>query len=354
MINFNNFCDSDFEEKFLEHYNSNLKQDGDKLQAGRALSLEKFYVRVWTLIALILLITLFFIIGSRYCDLSRQVNARTHLKMASATIYLKCDNSQIFSFTIKRDAYFQTLMTAILISLIAAISQFIYSPIKKFNSAIKRNIYPKIFKIFGDDIQYSEKSSFDLQEFEKFLIVPKPDNCIVEDCVNGKYKDYYFESFQAELTDDGGRGGKIKVFKGMFIVIDLRKNLESRIIIDIDRGYFGNLFRKITNQKKFGLENVKFNNLEFEKRFEVYADDANKAMSALSGKAIHGVGKISEIYNNKKITFSFVDQNVLIMIPTNKNHFEFYSIFKKPDLYRDSRMIVEEINVIFDVIDKLL
>jgi hypothetical protein len=129
----------------------------------------------------------------------------------------------------------------------------------------------------------------------------------------------------------------------------MNKPFIGKTIVKADAGIIGNLFGGMFEK----LQKVKLEDPIFEKKFEVYSSDQIEARYLLSTSFMDRLLQLSKLFDNAKIQCSFFENTLFMMIPSNKNYFEMSSIFVPATFEEDINTIMEEMNLIFQIIDIL-
>ena len=171
----------------------------------------------------------------------------------------------------------------------AGLYGYAYWPLKKYKANIKEEIYPLIFKFFGDDFSYNAGAQLSISSMNDFAqqgkpvealkpsgIIPRYNSASVDDRVSGSHKAVGIELIEAKLKT----GGKNKrtIFQGLFIHLTMNKNFSGKTIVQADAGGVGNWLR----DKLGGMDTVNLEDPRFEKIFEVYSDDQIEARYLLT------------------------------------------------------------------------
>lgn len=259
-----------------------------------------------------------------------------------------------------------SIKTTLFLLLLAGLAS--YAPAYFYKQKIKSEIFPVIFNFFGG-VEYSSDSRFPLDKVNNFNILPKYNASTLSDSVWGSYKDVNLELADATLeqqkdTDDNRKveinGIDISLlwnlifrpepaFKGLFIMLSMNKPFLGKTIVKTDvSGVFG-LF-KGSNE---GLQQVKLEDPLFEKKFDVYSTDQVESRYLLSTSFMERLLNLSELFDNAKIQCSFYDKNLFIMIPLQKEYFQVSSIFSPATFQEDVQTILDEMELIFQIIDVL-
>ena len=261
-----------------------------------------------------------------------------------------------------------------LIILGVVILMYIYNvfPAYKYKSNIKQEVFPKMISFFGENFRYSPNTTGEVRNYKEFPILPYYDIEESEDVFTGRYKDVDIHMFETKLSKlreyttktSGGakirKKKKVQVFKGLFIAFNMNKNFKGKTIILKESGRIGNwlghIARKLNNKagyRRLKLENVKLEDVEFEKAFEIYSSDQIEARYLLTTAFMDRLLKTYKYFNKRPLQACFTNQTLLITIPFNKNLFEPGSIFDRETFIDDAKKLIREMSIIFRIIDTL-
>lgn len=137
------------------------------------------------------------------------------------------------------------------------------------------------------------------------------------------------------------------VFEGICVLFEMNKNFKGRTIVLKDRKLL-NFFNRIS-----GLQNVKLEDMRFEKYFEVYSDDQIEARYLLTTGFMERMLKLRDLYEGKSIQFCFNQNTLLLAIPTKQNMFEANSFFRSNLNKQKIDLVFEQFYTIFSIV-KLL
>jgi hypothetical protein len=237
---------------------------------------------------------------------------------------------------------------------------WIYFPYLRYKQNIKLDIFPKIFSFLGSDFNYRPDSALTVRSLQPFNIIPKYDRETTEDYVKGIYKDVSIELFEANLTcieyrrSTNTRNRRnderhIPIFRGLFIQLDMNKNFKGQTIVTKDAGSIGNFFGDMFKS----MQNVKLEDPQFEKFFQVYSTDQIEARYLLTTSFMDRLIKLRALFQNEGLQASFHQSKLLLMIDSSKNLFEPESIFEPATFIEDCRTILNQMQLIFQIIDTL-
>ena len=311
--------EKDYEIGFSDHYNKYLKDKVERFEENRISTLKEARKR--------LIIWLFYIFFTSFIVYFLYKN------------FLEL-NRDIVAFT-----------TLILVSIgVAAPFFWIFSPIWSYEENIKKEIFPNVLNFFGD-FKYHIETKKSVKEYYATELIPKHDTEIAEDHITGTYKDIKVDLFETKLSNDSDENSSTTlntVFDGIIVELSMNKSFSGKTVVKKDSGTVGNWFKKSTSLKKVKLEDP-----NFEKMFEVYSDDQVEARYLLTVTFIERLKELVENFGGKSIQCCFYNNKLLMMIPIEKDLFETGSIYEAEDFIDDSKSLLKELSLIFNIIDTL-
>jgi len=317
--------EKDYEIGFSDHYNKYLKDKVERFEENRISTLKEARKR--------LIIWLFYIFFTSFIVYFLYKN------------FLEL-NRDIVAFT-----------TLILVSIgVAAPFFWIFSPIWSYEENIKKEIFPNVLNFFGD-FKYHIETKKSVKEYYATELIPKHDTEIAEDHIVGTYKQIKIDLFETQLSrkvkykdSNGNTSTRQKtVFNGLILELSMNKSFGGKTVVKKDIGTVGNWFIK----KSTSLKKVKLEDPIFEKMFEVYSDDQVEARYLLTVTFIERLKELVENFGGKSIQCCFYNNKLLMMIPIEKDLFETGSIYEAEDFIDDSKSLLKELSLIFNIIDTL-
>ena len=317
--------EKDYEIGFSDHYNKYLKDKVERFEENRISTLKEARKR--------LIIWLFYIFFTSFIVYFLYKN------------FLEL-NRDIVAFT-----------TLILVSIgVAAPFFWIFSPIWSYEENIKKEIFPNVLNFFGD-FKYHAETKKSVKEYYATELIPKHDTEIAEDHIVGTYKEIKIDLFETQLSrkvkykdSNGNTSTRQKtVFNGLILELSMNKSFGGKTVVKKDSGTVGNWFIK----KSTSLKKVKLEDPIFEKMFEVYSDDQVEARYLLTVTFIERLKELVENFGGKSIQCCFYNNKLLMMIPIEKDMFEPGSIYEAEDFIDDSKSLLKELSLIFNIIDTL-
>jgi hypothetical protein len=237
-------------------------------------------------------------------------------------------------------------------------------PILRYRSDVKKTIFPHIFSFFGDDFRYAPESLVGIGSLEPSAILPAYDKAKLTDSIRGSHKNVTLDIVWAHLTR--GKGKHNTVFKGVFILLSMNKSFSGQTIVKLENS---------AKKPPKGLEKVSLEDPRFEADFEVYSSNQIEARYLLTPSLMDRLRGLSDLYWNarwksktgnsrllglfKNMAFlqaSFYNQNLLLMLPIlnpKKQSFSTGSIFQPATFTEEIQSILEEMNLIFKIIEEL-
>jgi len=242
-------------------------------------------------------------------------------------------------------------------------------PIVEYGSDIKKIVFSKVFQFFGNEYQYSEESSMTAKSLKRSAIIPASNDSYFEDYIKGSYKGINLELSEAHLIAGRGKEREV-VFAGLFILLSMNKRFSGRTIVKENIGRLLNKFEKLL-LKAAGNKELKKVNLEdplFQKKYAVYSSDQIEARYLLTTSFMQRLIDLEKLFSVKKsslwqkiksskryneiVQCSFYDDQLLLMISSDKNRFE-TDFFQPATFVEDINNILKEMALIFQIIDAL-
>ncbi|MFM7631554.1 MAG: DUF3137 domain-containing protein, partial [Alphaproteobacteria bacterium] len=178
-------------------------------------------------------------------------------------------------------------------------------------------------------------------------ILPRYHEAILKDSIQGSHQTVTLDIMWAHLKQGSGRS-ETTVFKGIFIFLGMNKRFLGQTIVKRDRGLMNWAIKKPEDLEKVTLEDPRF-----EADFEVYASNQIEARYLLTPSFMERLQGLSHLFGGADIQASFYNQNLLLMIPLKKRYFSTGSIFQPATFTEEIQRILEEMNLIFKIIEEL-
>ena len=177
------------------------------------------------------------------------------------------------------------------------------------------------------------------------------------DYISGRYKDIGFRQAdihieeERETTDSDGntRTYWVTIFRGRWMIFDFNKTFKADL--QVCQKFFGN--NKISNwgnDTKF--ERVKLESMDFNKRFNVYAQSDHEAFYLLTPPIMEKIIKLDDM-NQGRLLLCFIDNKLHIGLYDGKDSFEHAPVFSQINEEQVRSNISNDIKQITMFIDEL-
>ncbi|OOY52925.1 DUF3137 domain-containing protein [Solemya velum gill symbiont] len=247
-----------------------------------------------------------------------------------------------------------------IIALMGILSKHAYRPVRRFKQKIKFDFGNRVLWHYGDGIELRREGASE-SEFRYALkdIAPQYDRYSSEDLVKGEIKGTDFQFYEVELqkkqeTDTKGhrRTSYKTVFRGHVLSIHLNRQYQGYIRIKADS--LGN--RLFPDKDLIRLESP-----EFEKLFDVYADDQISSRTILTPSFMERLTELAQSptltsgrkLNRPAFRATIKNDYINLMIKTRGNRFDIKDDGKQVHLKTYAMAIQEEMKAIIHCIEGL-
>lgn len=230
--------------------------------------------------------------------------------------------------------------------IIAVIICTIFTKYSSYNKTYKNIIISRLVSYYDENLKFTtdthiQKSEYNLAEFEHY------DHFYSNDYVYGKIDnliDFHFGDVRTtqETTDSDGRKTETKIFQGIFSSAKLNKTIPNTIKIRSDKGLLGKL---APNKTLMSMDSQ-----EFEKHFDVYANDKILAMRILTSDIMDYMIKFKQ---ENKVKYEITIKNTSLFIRIHCTDIFESSIFKNPLDYKTLEEYYKYINFMCELNKKI-
>ncbi len=252
------------------------------------------------------------------------------------------------------------LSALLLLAVVLLIIQF--NKLKKFRTAFKKKIIPRLLNFIDQGLQYNPREHIPRMDYMKSKIfLTRPDRYKGEDLVYGAYKGIplKFSELKTEYktTTTNSKGQRRQqwhtIFKGVFFVADFNKHFKGRTVVlpDTAEKLFGKFGQSLQSMNFARDQLIKMDNPVFEKSFVVYSTDQIEARYVLSTSLMQRILDFKDKLNSR-LYVSFVDSKVNIGIPYRNNLFE-VRIFNPIDNIEFIEDLYHKLLFFIEIIDEL-
>lgn len=218
---------------------------------------------------------------------------------------------------------------------------------KQFTHDFKQEVIKKIVSFIDGSLYFSPAGFISSSEFlSSKILTHRIDRYKGEDLVSGtvgatsiRFSEIHAE-YKTETTDSKGRTRTHwhTIFKGLFFIADFNKYFKTRTVVlpDTLEKMFGFLGKTLQSWNVGRDELIKLEDPEFEKYFCVYGQEQVESRYILSTSLMKRIVDFKK-KTRKNISLSFVNSNVYVSIPVNKDLFEpkIFSSVMKFELIRE-------------------
>jgi len=231
--------------------------------------------------------------------------------------------------------------------------------IKDYIAAFKESVIAPLITALDKNLTYLPDTHVPHHLFTGSKIFTQhPDKLEGNDYVHGKIDDVNIQFSdiyaQTKHKDNRGKTHYQTLFQGLFIVADFHKNFKGSTIVlpDSAQKTFGNLVGHWLQSHNINRgELVKMDDVAFEKKFVVYADDQIEARYILSNDLMQKLLTFQE-HSKYPVSLSFVGGNIFLAIDYNKDLFEpsiFHSLLK----YKIALEYISTLHLAISIVEEL-
>ncbi|MCH9806990.1 MAG: DUF3137 domain-containing protein [Alphaproteobacteria bacterium] len=254
----------------------------------------------------------------------------------------------------EKSTRFSGLPMWVFIGTVVLLGWWTHEPARQFYADVRGEIYPRMFMYFGADFKHHITAPESITEdIVTSKIAPYHTYSNISDYVTGSHNGVGIELAELELSRRNGKHGTKIVFDGLAVALTPKRKFDARIIIDQDAGALMNKLSGLLSFGRVTLRRVKLEDPTFEQLFEVYSDDQIGARTVLTTSFMQRMVDMSRKHHLDKLSCSFHDGKILFMLPTGVEHFPPLTLFRPVDLEYQFRQIVNEMQLVFGIIDDL-
>lgn len=217
---------------------------------------------------------------------------------------------------------------------------------KDFEQTVKREVMPEILKNLKT-FKWRTKSSISDGYINFSDLFADYNRRFDDDNFSGKYKGVTINICETELGKKSGSGKNssyIVRFKGVLVNLLPEREFKSTILIKK---------RGLLNFVPEGLQEVNLEDVEFEKRFNVYGDDQIETRYVLTTAFMDRFKNIAFVFKSDKIEASIKDTGILIAITVKRDLFKVAKLYRPICDYSQFKQMIDEFSSILELIEEL-
>ncbi len=199
--------------------------------------------------------------------------------------------------------------------------------ISEKKTKFKREVVGRIVTFLHGDLAYDHTKCIAEATYHKSkLYLSNISRYNGDDLVSGtvgKTAIRFCELHTQQVRKSGKNTQVVTIFRGLFFVADFNKNFvgETFVLPDTAESSFGGLGTFFQKMNMSRPQLVKLEDIEFEKAFAVYGTDQIEARYILSPALMQRIMEFRK-KTQKDISMSFIQSQVYIGVPVNKDLFE--------------------------------
>lgn len=244
---------------------------------------------------------------------------------------------------------YKTILAGILVCQVGilVVCFFMYKQEECFRRVFKQYYVETYIGEEFKNVTYDTRKGFDIKTVILPQIIKIGNTYKSDDYFSGQYKGVNFEqadvTIQKETRDAKGNKQIVTYFKGRWMIFDFHKPFTHNLKI-CEKFMYSDL-------KRSGYKKVDLEDIEFNKKFNIFAKDSHEAFYILTPHLMESLKNIEKL-NKGQMFFCFSDSKLHIGICNNKEMFKFKS-YKQEDETKIKEQIEKEMEVIKVAIDQL-
>ena len=194
---------------------------------------------------------------------------------------------------------------------------------KNFTRAYKEVVCKDVIEKIFDVEEYMPEVGFDEDFVRSTYLISTGNRYSSDDYIRGYYQGCDFMRSDVCMQDvrhSGKTTTTVTLFKGSWTVISFPKKISSYLMIRekefLSGGRPGGIFSNAPYTEK-----VKFEDIDFNNRFEVYAEDEHDAFYVLTPQMIERIKEL-EFMEDGRMTIGIIDQKVHVLFDNGQNAME--------------------------------
>lgn len=262
---------------------------------------------------------------------------------------------------------------------------------KNFKKELKRICKPTFAKCFNN-LTWDETEIYNSDIFVKSGLFSSFNRESYDDIFTISHEGVNIEVIEAHLEDEQGSGKNrriINVFKGVVIIFPSNKTVKAQTIVTTKgdrnirntqagllvsiaatiagflcflfvRDYFNTIFYGIVLlifgisylcKKRVKMENIKLEDIEFDKRFQVASEDQLEARYLITPAFMDRLKNLQTGFGTKNIKCAFFEDKIMFAISTNEDLFEVGSLFVPLSNSKQMNKFFNELTSILEMVD---
>lgn len=232
-------------------------------------------------------------------------------------------------------------------------------PAKEYSLAFKNYFVKSSLQKIFTNLRYLPDSGISRQTIAGTQMMRMGDRYSSNDLVTGNYKTIRFtqsdvhieEEHETRDRDGHTRRYYVTIFKGRWMIFDFNKTFKADVQV-AQKGFGNNKVGSWFASKEEKFQKVEMESQEFNKAFNVYAQQPLDAFYILTPKIMEKIRNLDE-RNDGKLLLCFIDNQLHVGIYNYEDSFEHKSVFKPIDEEKTRNDISTDIQKITMFVDEL-
>ncbi|MFB2780430.1 DUF3137 domain-containing protein [Shewanella mangrovisoli] len=234
-----------------------------------------------------------------------------------------------------------------------------FTPTRQFKRQVQQEIYPIMFKYFGEDFIYNREMRLDMNRLTAAKVLPNYDKASFGDYIQGQYKGIELVVNELTLTKDvrveEWDGNKRRTvtrtetrFRGTVVELSSHKQFIGHTVVLKDRGGLANFL----SDNHSGLQRVKLEDPLFEKEFDVFSTDQIESRYLLNTAFMERLQQLAKSFDGE-IQCAFFRNRLILFLPNRRSRFQMRSIFDSAHFSTEFSQLNREMKQLFAIIEVL-
>jgi len=220
---------------------------------------------------------------------------------------------------------------------------------KEYKKIYKENVVLEVLKEYFTDLKYSLRVGIAESVISSTKMMMTGDKFRSNDRISAKYKDInlLYSDLHIQLEGKGRNDDSppLTIFKGQWFVFDFNKTFKSNIQVS------EKFFMAVISGKVEGYKRIKVEDVDFNRKFKVYAENELEAFYVLTPNTIEKIKTLNKKLRGK-LLFCLINNKMHIGLDNRRDLFE-PNVYRKINLNKEKERILKEIKIITDFVDVL-
>ena len=230
---------------------------------------------------------------------------------------------------------------------------------KEYSLAFKNYFVKSALTNIFSDLNYQPDNGIPHSTIASTHMMRMGDRYSSNDLVTGKYKSIGFTQSDVHIEEEHETRDKdghthryyVTIFKGRWMIFDFNKTFKADVQV-AQKGFGNNKVGSWFAKKEERFQKVEMESQEFNKAFNVYAQQPIDAFYILTPKIMEKIQNLDE-RNQGKLLLCFIDNKLHVGIYNYEDSFEHKSVFQKTDEEKTRNDIATDIQKITMFVDEL-